>query len=293
MDLRVITPMLKYLNSVKILHIEPTNICQAECPQCARELNSDFNKKEHKSLTVEDIKKILSDNIIANLHKMFLCGVYGDPAAGNSLEIYQHFREINPNIVLGMNTNGALQSSSWWHTLGTIINQDEDYAIFSLDGLEDTNHLYRKNVIWKKALANIKAFIAAGGNAHWDMLVYKHNEHQVDACEQLAKELGFKWFRAKVSRRPLVDTLEFPVSWRVPTSSKGNIKCQALKEQSLYMDCHGRIHPCCWLGGKLSNFVTFDDVIPTWDKTPHPICKESCSETNSIYRDQWQREVEF
>jgi hypothetical protein len=244
-------------------------------------------------LTVADIEKILPDSLIANLHKMFLCGVYGDPAASaNTLEIYKYFRTINATITLGMNTNGALQSTAWWQTLGSIMNQEKDYVIFSLDGLEDTNHLYRKNVVWKKAIANIKAFIGAGGNAHWDMLVFKHNEHQVDACEQLARQLGFKWFRAKVSRRPLVGELDFPVTWKVPSKSEGIIKCQALAEQSLYLDCHGRLHPCCWLGGKLSNFVGFDDVIPTWNIDPHPVCKSSCS-TTSAYRDQWQREVEL
>jgi sulfatase maturation enzyme AslB (radical SAM superfamily) len=285
--------MLKYLESVKILHIEPTNICQAECPQCPRELNQEFNKNDHKSLTVEDIKNILPNNTIANLHKMFLCGVYGDPAGGNALEIYKHFRTVNPNIVLGMNTNGALQSTAWWSSLGKIINQPEDYVIFSLDGLEDTNHIYRKNVIWKKALSNIAAFISAGGNAHWDMLVYKHNEHQVDECEQLARHMGFKWFRAKVSRRPLVDGLEFPVNWKRPNKSTGEIMCQALSENSLYLDCHGQLHPCCWLGGQLSKAVGFEDVIPTWSSDPHPVCKATCSKKSSAYKDQWQKEIEL
>lgn len=285
--------MLKYLESVKILHIEPTNICQAECPQCARELDSEFDKQDRKSLTVNDIQNIIPQQIIKNLDKMFLCGVYGDPAAGNALEIYTYFRTINSSITLGMNTNGALQSTRWWSSIGQILNQEKDYVVFSLDGLKDTNHLYRKKVIWDKALENIKAFIKAGGRAHWDMLVYKHNEHQVEECEQLARELGFKWFRVKVSRRPLVGNLEFPLNWKIPNKNNGKITCRALQEQSVYMDCYGRIHPCCWLGGTLSNFKTFDDVMPTWNKNPHPVCKNVCSQNSNSFSDQWQKEIQL
>jgi hypothetical protein len=44
--------------------------------------------------------------------------------------------------------------------------------------LEDTNHLYRENVEWKKIMENARAFISAGGTAHWDMLIFDHNKHQ-------------------------------------------------------------------------------------------------------------------
>lgn len=285
--------MLKYLENVKILHIEPTNICQAACPQCPRELNKEFDKKANVSLSVTDLQKILPTATIKNLEKMFLCGNYGDPAAGNALDIFRYFRSINPDIVLGMNTNGALQSPRWWKQIGQCLDREQDYVVFSLDGLEDTNHIYRKNVIWSKAIANIEAFISAGGNAHWDMLVYKHNEHQVDQCEQLAKKLGFKWFRAKVSRRALVDNLEYPTNWKIPNLVQGEISCKALGEQSLYIDCYGRLHPCCWLGGQLKDFVTFDEVIPTWNSNPHPTCKLICSSVNNVYKDQWQKETKL
>jgi MoaA/NifB/PqqE/SkfB family radical SAM enzyme len=149
---------------------------------------------------------------IKSLDKMFMCGNYGDPAAGYyTIDIYNHFRNLNPEIKLGMNSNGAIQSTFWWHSLGQLLSCDSDYCVFSIDGLEDTNQVYRKNVSWEKLMNNARAFIAAGGRAHWDMLVYKHNQHQVDECEQLARDMGFKWFRAKVSQRPLIDGLEAPI----------------------------------------------------------------------------------
>jgi hypothetical protein len=62
---------------------------------------------------------------------------------------------------------------------------------FGIDGLEDTLHLYRKNVKYNKVIENAQAFIQAGGRAQWNFIVFKHNEHQVSAVTDLAKNLGF------------------------------------------------------------------------------------------------------
>lgn len=282
------------LNEIKILHIEPTDVCQAECPLCSRETDSEFNKKFTHHLSMQDIISALGLDCIANLEKMFMCGNYGDPAAGkHTLNIYQAFREINPNIVLGMNTNGGLRRPGFWRSLAGILNKHMDYVVFSIDGLEDTNHVYRKNVNWRLLQNNIKAFILAGGNAHWDMLVYKHNQHQVNDCEKLARELGFKWFRAKVSKRPYINGLESPIGWNLPSIIQGKIDCMALKESSIYIDARKNVHPCCWLGNRLSNFVTLDEVQSTWLTDPHPVCQATCSGKVNNFNSQWQREIQL
>lgn len=282
----------------KILHLESTDVCNLACPACAREVDPAFRKDSKHHLTVEQIRNHISESEIAQLDKMFMCGNYGDPVAGYfTASIFQYFRKINPDITLGMNTNGSLRDTKWWEDLATILNHPKDYVVFSIDGLEDTNHLYRVGSTWDKLIANASAFIKAGGSAHWDMLVYKHNEHQVDACEKLAKQLGFKWFRAKVSRRPLVNNLEHPVQWDRLTYIPGRIDCQALKEQSLYIDAQGRVSPCCWLGARQNNFIQkIEDVQSTWDSgEPNIVCLTTCTAKENItnFNSQWRREVEL
>ena len=283
---------------IKILHLEPTDVCQLACPACARETNPEFNKSWRNHLTIDQIQKHFSIEQIKYMEKMFMCGDYGDPAAGqHTIEIYRWFRSINPNIVLGMNTNGALQNTAWWQELASIMNQPQDYVVFSIDGLSDTNHIYRVNCNWTKLMDNAAAFIDAGGPAHWDMLVYRHNQHQVDSAEQLARNMRFKWFRAKVSKRPYVNQLEFPIGWQRSNLNAGSIHCQALEEASIYIDAQGRISPCCWLGNRQSNFVTdFEQIKSSWaTNTPDPVCKKNCSsvsnKTNFI--SQWQKEVQL
>ncbi len=283
---------------VKVLHIEPTDVCQAACPLCARETDQDFRKDRQHHLDMYKIMKVFDADRIEQLDKMFMCGIYGDPAAGKyTLNIYREFRKINKNIVLGMNTNGALQNTLWWHELGRIFNQLQDYVVFSIDGLEDTNSVYRKNVSWHKLMQNIQAFVEAGGRAHWDMLVYRHNQHQIDTAEQLARDMGFKWFRAKVSKRGFTDRLEAPIGWELPPSTTTAIKCHALDEQSIYIDAQGNLSPCCWLGARQRDFVTdFESVQNSWSSPePNQVCSRNCGTTNGVtnFKNQWQRDIEL
>lgn len=286
------------MRRIKVLHIEPTDVCQLACPQCAREIDPAFNKKTQHHLTIAHIQRHFSDRVIAGLDKMFMCGNYGDPAAGKyTLDIYRWFRSLNPDIVLGMNTNGALQTTFYWHELGRLFNQTQDYVVFSIDGLEDSNPTYRVGSNWDKLMANVEAFIAAGGSAHWDMLVYKHNQHQVDACEQLARDMGFKWFRAKVTKREMSNRLEYPVNWQRPTWTPGRIDCHVLKEKSMYIDAQGRVSPCCWQGARQQDFIK-DDLLSlkkTWKTQPDPVCATTCTSAKNItvFDSQWQREVQL
>lgn len=299
MDLQVITPMLTLLKTpVRSLHIEPTNACNAACPQCGRELGINFDKTlpaDH--LTVDQLKSIVTDNDIRGLDKVLFCGDYGDPAAGkHTLELMSYIRSVNPTITLGMNTNGSLRTTDWWRQVAEIMCLPTDYVVWSLDGLADTNHIYRVNTVWDKIIENVQEFIAAGGNAHWDMLVFKHNEHQVDQAQALAKELGFTWFRAKVSRRfdvfP-VDFLSPPAGWTSATASN-NIDCFAIKNSEIYVSAKGKLYPCCWMGLTADGTLDrFPEIQAAWTTDPHPTCSRTCSKTSqgTSFTTQWQREI--
>jgi MoaA/NifB/PqqE/SkfB family radical SAM enzyme len=280
--------------------MEPTDACNAACPQCVRETDINFNKNDLHHLTVKQIQELIDVDTVKTLDKMYMCGDYGDPAAGkHTLEIYKYFRQLNPNITLGMNTNGGLRGTEWWQSLGKILNTQKDYVVFSIDGLIDTNHIYRINVNWDKVISNVKSFISAGGRAHWEMLVFDHNQHQIDQAQQMAKDLGFVWFRAKVSKRFNQIPIKFlnpPVGWNDPVVTTGKIECMALKESSLYISAKGILYPCCWLGTTKYSIDKFDNVQESWNsRTPIGICIESCTKNNTgtSFTNQWQREVEF
>jgi MoaA/NifB/PqqE/SkfB family radical SAM enzyme len=192
-----------HYSELKTIHLEITERCNAACPMCARNINGgEVNPwLKDNELSLKDIKHIFSNDLVKQLQHIYMCGNYGDPiVAQDTLEAFKYFRECNPDILLSMNTNGSARTKEWWTELAIILG-DRGHIIFSIDGLEDTNLIYRKNTIWTKIIENVQSFIAAGGNAHWEYIVFKHNQHQIAQAKELAYTLGFKKFQVKKSAR--------------------------------------------------------------------------------------------
>ena len=188
---------------IKTIHLEITQNCQASCPMCDRNQNGGALNPhiDLSELKLDDCKRIFEPNFIKQLKTMYMCGNLGDPIiARDTLGIFKYFREHNPNRWLSMNTNAGARDEAWWQELaGTFGNLGS--VIFSVDGLSDTNHLYRQGVVWDNVERSIRSFIAAGGRARWDFLIFEHNQHQVEQAEALSKEWGFEKFVAKKTGR--------------------------------------------------------------------------------------------
>jgi MoaA/NifB/PqqE/SkfB family radical SAM enzyme len=281
--------MYKY-EDIKTIHLEITQACQAACPMCDRNqnggtLNPHINLNE---LTLEDCKKIFNIDFIKQLKTMYMCGNLGDPiVARDTLEVFQYFRQHNPNMWLSMNTNAGARDEEWWiklaHTFGRM-----GTVIFSVDGLEDTNHIYRQGVSWKAVERSMLAFISAGGRARWDFLIFEHNQHQVEEAETLAKTWGFEKFVAKKSGRFITADSQKKethqaVNRKGEKTSKINkpdqkyqnsalskhdlllekygsmdvyydavpIRCKVKDEGNLFITAEGLALPCCWTAGRM------------------------------------------
>jgi MoaA/NifB/PqqE/SkfB family radical SAM enzyme len=195
--------MLYRYNEIKTVHLEVTDKCNAACPMCGRNINGgeDNPQLPYTEISLVDAQKIFEPEFIAQLDRLFMCGNFGDPiAAKDTLEIFRYFRQHNDKMMLSLHTNGSAKTTEWWtelaHTLGR-----KGYVVFSVDGLADTNHLYRQNTNFDKIMQNAQAFIDAGGRARWDYIVFAHNEHQVEEAEKLSVKMGFEKFQIKKSAR--------------------------------------------------------------------------------------------
>ena len=177
---------------IRTVHLEITQRCQAACPMCDRNENGGADNRHitNAELSFEDCQAIFPTAFIEQLDTMYMCGNLGDPiVARDSLEVFDYFRQNNNKMWLSMNTNAGAKSTDWWRELARVYGR-MGAVIFSVDGLRDTNHLYRQNVVWDNVERNMKAFIDAGGRARWDFIIFGHNEHQVEEAEALAKEWG-------------------------------------------------------------------------------------------------------
>ena len=280
--------MYKY-HQIKTVHLEITSKCNARCPMCTRTIcgGPDNPVLPLVELSLEDIQSIFPVDFIERLHRIYMCGNYGDPVvAKDTLESFRYFRKINPKIRLEMFTNGSARKKSWWQELARIV----DLVHFSVDGLEDTNVIYRKGTHFPTIQKNMEAYLGAGGTAVWDFIVFRHNEHQVDQARSFAKELGFKKFNVKNTgrffssikmagtdrqvvynrKREVEYFLERPVDEKYQNKALAKedflvekygslenylnqtpIQCKVAREKSLYVSAQGYAFPCCWTAHQL------------------------------------------
>ena len=252
---------------IKDVHLEITSKCQARCPMCPRRLQGGQMMPWVKlnEISLEQFKTWFPVDFVKQLSKLNMCGNLGDPIiAKDTVLIYRYIKENNPNIQLQMHTNGSARDLQFWKDLAEL----NVIIVFGIDGLEDTHSRYRIGTDFNKIIKNATAFINSGGYARWDMLVFDHNKHQVEKCEKLAYELGFKLFQKKNSSRfkdgqyNVLDDTGKTVDILYPTEQSKNfidkikeskkevtptITCKATRDQQIYVAADGTVSPCCWL----------------------------------------------
>jgi MoaA/NifB/PqqE/SkfB family radical SAM enzyme len=188
-------------NTVQI-HMELTNACNAACPMCVRfHNNSPLTRPDLEigQITLELFKKYIPNDILTQINLIMFCGVHGDPGvARDTYEICKHIAETSPNTNIMMNSNGGMRTPSWWSKMGKLFSKKKHWLMtFSIDGLENSNHLYRRNVEWNKLEANVKAFTQHNPRSAWDFLIFAHNEHQLEEAKARCKEFNITEFIPK------------------------------------------------------------------------------------------------
>ena len=241
--------MLK-LRDISALNVESSSKCTASCAFCSRQQK--IKPYGEHVLLLKDFK-LLPREMIQGLKRVTFAGNFGDFSTNHDMvAIADYLKCLNGNIVLGGDTNGMAQSEDWWQELGTHF---ADGAIaFAVDGLEDTHARHRVGTDYNNVLRNIHAFARGGGMAYWKFIVFAHNEHQVEAAESRARDIGCKGFTAISSRNYNSDL-------RIPKSFQFDIKrnvfshyldmspfalCNPIHKGSLYLAADGTVHPCCF-----------------------------------------------
>lgn len=198
------------LENIRELHVEITNNCNAACPMCARNVFGQGNRPGRglSDWTIEEIHKVFDKAVLPNLRFVYFCGTHGDPlAARNVFEAIKAVKDLGAGIE--MFTNGSLKTEKWWKDLVSILDE-RDRITFGVDGIE-TNHLYRQKTNIDKILKHMKICCDSKVKVRWDFLAFKHNEHEYEKCQQLAKEMGIDDFRLRRTARFDVFKTKFPV----------------------------------------------------------------------------------
>jgi MoaA/NifB/PqqE/SkfB family radical SAM enzyme len=267
--------MIDYKDIVSI-HLEISSRCNAACPDCLRNYRGVdiLDTYPVHDMSLDEFKQIFSEDFLRQLKHFGINGNYGDfITAQDGVEIVEHIRAVNPDIHIEISTNASARPKIWDR-----LARSRPIVHFRLDGLADTHVLYRQNTDFDLILNNAKKFIAAGGTAVWAMIKFDHNQHQIEQCEALSRELGFSRFDLiDVGRNTMpVFTADKRLShvignYRGPTDFdelfnnykyyeidptvainsrvvERKIDCQAKQMREIYVASNGEVYPCCWLG---------------------------------------------
>lgn len=274
------------LSQTESLQLEISSYCNAACPQCPRNIQGGATVPNLPltNWSVDQFEHVIDQFVGANLSMIYFCGTYGDPLMNpHIIKMCELIRKKFSQCRIGIHTNGGLQHHALYKQLAKVA----DFCAFGIDGLEDTNHLYRRKVSWSKLIENAQAFIDSGGYAIWDFIVFEHNQHQVESAKQISIDLGFKEFNVKktsrfISRRHEISSvldvydreknIEYQI--KVPTDdtyinkgyqkiSKSSqktfqtylnetaINCNSCRIKEIYIGSEGLVFPCGWLHDRL------------------------------------------
>jgi len=235
-------------DQVEKLHLETGTFCNLECPGCLRTFDNTAQSHLNTNfLTYKKVSTWFQPNVLPSVNKVIYSGQIDEPAANPEIkEITEYFLDNWSLKVLIMQSHGSIRTENFWTELGNLSRESGHIfrVEFSIDGLEDSNHIYRQGSNWHRIINNVNAYIQAGGYASWKFIKFKHNEHQVDQALELSKKLGFKQFVTVDSARPSSKEINTPFDFK----SNDSVKCRAFDDKWLYVHYDGVLQPCCYFG---------------------------------------------
>ena len=285
------TVMFYDYKNTSILEIELTSYCNAFCGACHRNKNG---AELQSYVTLKHIDEYTWNSIIdtknlENIRMLMFDGNLGDAAMHpNLIPMLNKLSKKRKDLFIKISSNGGLRNTLWWKELAECLSKFERHQVsFSVDGLEDTNHIYRRNVKWNTLINNIKSFNDAGGKSRWRAIIFDHNKHQIKEMENTAKNIGCTHFITFRNRQDVIKVSkyknklkeyiitgpsveDFNNNYKVSKyfkkfdSTKDFTKntsdiylCPFGEEGKISIDENGYVWPCCFISTKLEETSSF------------------------------------
>jgi len=297
-----------YVSEIKQIEFELTSRCNVKCPGCPRTIinNSLDNSLALNDINFDNLKKWLPSKKILQPKNIKFSGNLGDPMVHpNAYEIFEYIGN-NYNCNLHIHTNGGMRDEEFWKDLGKLSAYGKtlkDYKNFNLvvrwaiDGLEDTNHIYRVGVDWNILMRNLETYISNGGQAEWHFIAFDFNEHQIEKVKELSKKLGMYFILRKSVRNysfyinKKKETIKPSSHIQHPKTNtvanlrelekkqdKGTVKsidflqasqtvsCPHIVKSQIFIASNETLWPCCMLWDEHVRKSSFNDILPINDK---------------------------
>lgn len=280
---------MHYLQNPKAIQIELSSNCNANCLGCSRadpfdELKLNPRILKNKFLDFDKFVEIIHAKKFQSVIEIQFCASIDDPLMHPRFLDMLDYVADNTNLHIIIHTNASLRNIEYWKKMATILQKTKYTLNFSVDGLQDTNHIYRRGTNFDKIMENAKAFIEAGGSPSWQWVVFPWNKHQIEEAKALAKSMGFRSFRERndtalnnLDLNELTKKIESEkrranLTWQEYLKSLGHltgeINCKTANDEKAYFIAHtGEVFPCCFMYNIRYKVTDFEEHWTRYDNT--------------------------
>ncbi|HXX81218.1 MAG TPA: glycosyltransferase [Thermodesulfovibrionales bacterium] len=241
-----------------VIQIEPTNICNLQCPLCP--VAQKTLKRESRHMRFEEFKKIIDD--VQDHVLLLILWDWGEPLTNPELpRMIRYAADRDIRTVTSTNAHFLDNDTQ----VEELLSSGLSTLIVAIDSIHaDIYQKYRKEGSLEKALSGlhkvieIKKKTGSATTINFRMVVMRQNEHEVAEMERMARKIGADVFSVKtlnpacgevgldsefVPEYPQYQRLEYrPGTWeRVPVDRE----CERpWIMANIYSD--GSVVPCCY-----------------------------------------------
>jgi len=254
-----------------ILMVEPTNLCNLNCPLCPT--GNKTLKRARGYMFLTDFKKII-DEIGDYLLNLTLWN-YGEPMLHKDIhEMIEYAKR--KRIFIRMSTNGHFLNKD----TKRLVSSGVDDLIVALDGAsQETLSKYRVGANFEEIIRGIKSVVAEKKKLksrlpfiEIQFVIMRHNEHEVDKMRKMAKEIGVNKLTLKTAGLEMIDIKEGEIEKMkeyLPTKERYGRYDKDLKNKkpiknkcirlwlSSVINWSGDVVPCCY---DAENVFTFGNI---------------------------------
>jgi len=265
------------------LTIDPTNICNLKCVFCPTGQDRE-NYRPQVAMPLKMFKSIMG-KIGAYLLYVEFCN-WGEPLLNKNLpEMIKIAKNYGAKTFLSTNLNVKMDEKS----AESLVLSGIERITISLDGAsQETYEKYRRRGSFDLAIKNIQSLVEAKKrlnlktpHLHWQFLVFKHNEHEIEKARAMSKIVGVDdiGFTAPFCSPEWVSTIdeynnylvkETPEGTKETTFKHADSKLCNWLWDAITVNADGSVSPCCSVEDKKDDFTNLKWWKPFFFTWNHP-----------------------
>ena len=179
-------------NLFRTLQIETTSRCTLKCPACSRTWwNETLGRKiPINDIDIDAVYSFLDCEKGRQIEMLDLRGDWGDCIYYPKL--FDFIRKFRNEKNFTICTNGSRQTQKFWDKLSSWLTE-KDIVEFSIDGLEDTNHIYRRNSDWKSLMVGLNTIHKSKAQIVWKSRIFSFNQDRLGEMKTFAEQFDAKF----------------------------------------------------------------------------------------------------